>query len=106
MQNVIQGIVPIARYSPREGGTQVAVTLGAHHSESEDGGHSHGALVLQLCSSVALGAGCGIVGGDGKASQQHTAGHALHVALRQVLVVGLRQVEQLVPARHERGLRI
>lgn len=60
--------------------------------------------MLELCGSVALGTRCGIIGRDGEASQQHTACHALHVALCQILVVGLRQIEELVPAYDKKEL--
>ena len=54
---------------------------------------------LRICD----GGGRAVVGRDGETREQDAGGHAAHVPLCQILVVPLRQVEQLVPAAAARA---
>ena len=71
--------------------------MATHHGEAKEVGDARAALLLLLgVRLTARGVG-GTIWRDGQRAQQHIACQHLHVRRRQILVVALRQVIQLVP---------
>lgn len=71
--------------------------IATHHGEAKEISNARATLLLLLSIGLAARGVSRTVGRDGQRAQQYIARQHLHVRRRQVLVVALRQVVQLIP---------